>query len=59
MSWTLVCTLSYWAKYKAGEVKLCKDLIDYAWVTLEEAKNYDLIEGIWEELKQVAEAWDV
>ncbi len=49
-----VVTLSYWARYKDGEVKLCKDLSDYAWVTLEEAKNYDLIDGIWDELEQVS-----
>ncbi len=48
-----VVTLSYWAKYKSGDVTLCKDLISYMWVTLEEAKNYDLIEGIWDELKTV------
>lgn len=46
-----VITLSYWAKYKKGKVKLCKDLTDYAWVTLKEAKKYDLIDGIYGELK--------
>lgn len=49
-----VVTLSYWAHYKSGEVKLCKDLTDYAWVTAEEAKQYDLIEGIGSELEEVA-----
>ena len=49
-----VVTLSYWAPYKSGEVKLCKDLTDHAWVTLEEAKHYDLIEGIWNELEIAA-----
>ncbi len=48
-----VVTLSYWAQYKGGEVKLCRDLSDYAWVTLDKAKDYDLIEGIWDELKLV------
>lgn len=48
-----VVTLSYWCKYKNGEVKLCKDLTDYAWVTPEEAKNYELIDGIKEEIKRV------
>jgi 8-oxo-dGTP pyrophosphatase MutT (NUDIX family) len=48
-----VVTLSYWAEYKDGEVRLCKDLSDYAWVTLDEAKDYDLIDGIWDELKSV------
>jgi 8-oxo-dGTP pyrophosphatase MutT (NUDIX family) len=32
------------------EVKLCNALTEYAWVELEEAKKYDLIEGIYEEL---------
>lgn len=48
-----VLTISYWAKYKSGEVKLCKDLTEYAWVTVHEAKKYDLIEGIWEEIRDV------
>jgi len=50
-----VVTLSYFADFKGGEVKLSKDLTDYSWVSLEEAKSYDLIEGIWDELKMVAE----
>lgn len=33
-----------------GEIKLCDELTEYVWVTLEEAKQYDLIEGIYEEL---------
>jgi 8-oxo-dGTP pyrophosphatase MutT (NUDIX family) len=33
-----------------GEVKLCSALTEYAWVTLEEAKNYELIEGIYDEI---------
>jgi len=48
-----VVTLSYWAMYKSGEAKPGKDLTDVAWVTVEEAKQYDLIEGIWEELRKV------
>ncbi len=51
-----VVTLSFQAKYKSGQVKLCKDLTDHAWVTLEEAKNYDLINGIWDELRQAEDA---
>jgi 8-oxo-dGTP pyrophosphatase MutT (NUDIX family) len=34
------------------EVTLCKDLTDYKWVTLEEASNYPLIDGIWRELEK-------
>ncbi|MFQ5532197.1 MAG: NUDIX hydrolase [Candidatus Nanoarchaeia archaeon] len=33
------------------EVKLCNALTDYKRVSLEEAKNYDLIEGIYDELR--------
>ena len=35
------------------EAKPGKDLTEVAWVTAEEAKNYDLIEGIAEEIKEV------
>ena len=36
------------------EVKLDKsELVDYAWVSLEEAKNYDLIENIYEQMEKV------
>lgn len=45
---TLMVSLA--ADHDSGEVKLCKDMVEYAWVTLEEAKNYDLIEGIYEEM---------
>ncbi len=48
-----VVILSYWTNYKSGEVKLDEDSIDYAWVTLEEAKNYDLIDGILGEIEMV------
>jgi len=33
------------------EIKLCNALTEFAWVSLEEAKNYDLIAGIYEELE--------
>ncbi|MBI4116645.1 NUDIX domain-containing protein [Candidatus Pacearchaeota archaeon] len=36
---------------KNPEVNLCDALTDFAWVNLDEAKNYDLIEGIYEELE--------
>ncbi|MFH1423347.1 MAG: NUDIX domain-containing protein [Candidatus Nealsonbacteria bacterium] len=48
-----VIIISYWGNYKSGEIALDDDNIKYAWVTLEEAKNYDLIEGIWEEIEMV------
>lgn len=49
-----VVTLSYWAWYKSGEAKPGKDLTEIAWVTAGEAKNYDLIEGIVEEIGEVS-----
>ena len=42
--------VSLFADHHEGELKLCNALTEHAWVTLEEAKNYDLIEGIYEEL---------
>ncbi len=48
-----VVILSYWADYKSGEAKAGEDNIDFSWATLEEAKNYDLIPGIWEEIEMV------
>ena len=47
--------VSLYADYAGGEVKLSEDeLSDYAWVTLEEAKSYDLIENIYEQIEKVA-----
>jgi len=45
--------ISLFADHHEGEVKLSSELTEYAWVTLEEAKNYDLIEGIYEELEML------
>lgn len=50
-----VVTLSFSAPYHSGKVALGKDLTDYAWVTLAEANNYDLIEGIDDEIRRVDE----
>ncbi|MFH1503716.1 MAG: NUDIX domain-containing protein [Candidatus Diapherotrites archaeon] len=41
---------SFFADYDSGEISLNEESVDYAWVSLEEAKNYELIEGIYEEL---------
>ena len=45
--------LSMWAEPEgeSQDMKLDKSLTDFKWVTLEEARNYDLIEGIYEELE--------
>ena len=42
--------LSYYAEYDSGAIKLSHEMSDYAWVSAEEAKEYDLIDGIWEEI---------
>ena len=50
-----VINLGYFAPYISGEVKLDEDATEFAWVTLEQAKKYDLIPGIWDEIRQVDE----
>ena len=37
-----------------GEVLLGNGLTEHVWVSLEEAKNYELIEGIYEEMEMLA-----
>ncbi len=49
---TIIVSMS--GEYLSEDVKLQEEeLTDYAWVTLEEAKNYDLIENIYEQLQAV------
>ena len=50
-----VLVISLWAEPvdENAPVVLDKSLTEYKWVTLEEAKNYDLIEGIYEELEML------
>jgi 8-oxo-dGTP pyrophosphatase MutT (NUDIX family) len=46
--------VSLCAEHDSGEVKLQEEeLTEHAWVTLEEAKNYDLIENIYEQIEKV------
>lgn len=43
--------ISCLASYKSGKIKLQKEEADdFAWVTLKEARKYDLIDGIFDEL---------
>ncbi len=43
--------ISCLAKYESGDIRLQEDETDrHAWVTLEEAASYDLIDGIYDEL---------
>lgn len=39
------------AQASLEKVRLCNALTDFAWVDLEEAKKYDLIDGTYEELE--------
>ena len=50
-----VLVLSYFAEYISGDVILDEDTMDFAWVTSEELKNYDLIDGIGDEIREVEE----
>lgn len=45
--------LSFYCNWKSGKVKLDEDNMDYSWVVYEEAKNYDLVEGLLEEIAAV------
>ena len=48
-----VIVFSYFARFISGKVKLDEDATEFAWPTLKEAKKYDLIDGIWNELRDV------
>ena len=50
---TPTIVLSFFAKRQSGTIKLDEDSVDFAWVTARQAKNYDLIEGIYEEIVMV------
>jgi len=45
--------VSLFADYDSGDVKLCSALTEHKWVDLAEAKKFDLISGIFEELEMV------
>lgn len=43
--------ISLYADWAGGEVVLEPSMTDYKWVTLEELKDYQLIDGIYEEIE--------
>ncbi len=43
--------ISLMADYSSGKVRLPAEMSDFAWANLKEAKKYDLIGGIYEELE--------
>jgi len=48
-----VVVISFYAEYDSGEVILNEEGVEYVWVSLDEARNYDLIDGILEEINMV------
>lgn len=50
-----VVILSFYAPYQSGEIKLDGENVNHVWAIYEEAKSYDLIEGIIDEIKMVDE----
>ena len=47
----LTFSISTNSKSPSTNFTLCPALTEYAWVTLKEAKSYDLIEGIYEKIE--------
>ena len=43
--------VSLYAEPVGQDIKLCSALTEFAWVSLEEAKKYDFVEGLYEELE--------
>lgn len=43
--------ISLYGEPVGEKISLCSALTEFAWVDIKEAKNYDLIEGIYEELE--------
>lgn len=48
-----VIILSFYCPYKSGKVQLDQDNIDFIWVTFNQAKKYDLVEGLLGEIEMV------
>ena len=46
-----VIVLSYYCKYKSGDVVLDDDATEFAWITIEQVKEYDLVSGIDHEIQ--------
>lgn len=47
--------LSFYCRYKSGEVMLDEDATEYAWITAAEVGRYELIQGIDREITLVEE----
>lgn len=49
-----VLVMTYCARYVSGDVILDEDATEFAWISLAQAQDYDLIDGIHGELEYVA-----
>lgn len=45
--------ISLYCYYAGGKIKLSPDLTDYAWASVDELKNYELVPGLREEIEMV------
>jgi 8-oxo-dGTP pyrophosphatase MutT (NUDIX family) len=52
-----VVVFSFWARHKSGEVKLNHEMTEFAWVTAEESRKYDMIDGIPDEIDSVTKLY--
>ena len=52
---TPVLCLSYFTPYVSGEVELNDEATEFAWITADQVGNYDFVDGISEEIKQIDE----
>ena len=50
-----VLCLSYFASYVSGEVKLDDDATEFTWITVDKVGDYDFIDGIAGEIKEIDE----
>jgi len=50
-----VIGLTFSCQYESGKVSLSKDFTDFSWISPRQAKKYQLIPGILEELRIVAQ----
>lgn len=50
-----VLTLSFYAPFKSGQVRLNNENVEYKWVSVEKLQDYQFIAGIPSEIKKVSE----
>jgi 8-oxo-dGTP diphosphatase len=48
-----VLCLTYFAPYLSGEVKLDEDATEFAWVPVEQLQDYDIIDGVADEIREI------